>query len=93
MPEWIESLGEANVRALSVVLMTEAQVAYLTPAVASGMVLEVDPIKRRISLGLKQCLANPWESFAEQHPPGSVIEGEVKNITEFGLFKIGRAHV
>ena len=50
------------------------------------MVLEVDPIKRRISLGLKQCLANPWESFAEQHPPGSVIEGEVKNITEFGLF-------
>jgi small subunit ribosomal protein S1 len=50
------------------------------------MVLEVDPVKRRISLGLKQCLANPWESFAEQHPAGSVIEGEVKNITEFGLF-------
>ena len=50
------------------------------------MVLEVDPNKRRISLGLKQCLANPWESFAEKHPVGSVVEGELKNITEFGLF-------
>ena len=50
------------------------------------MVLEVDESKRRISLGLKQCLDNPWEHFAEAHPVGSVIEGEVKNITEFGLF-------
>ncbi len=50
------------------------------------MVLEVDENKRRISLGLKQCLNNPWETFAEQYPVGSVIEGEVKNITEFGLF-------
>ena len=50
------------------------------------MVLEVDETKRRISLGLKQCLDNPWESFAESFPVGSVIEGEVKNITEFGLF-------
>ena len=50
------------------------------------MVLEVDPDKRRISLGLKQTLANPWDSFAEAHPVGSVIEGEVKNKTEFGLF-------
>ncbi len=50
------------------------------------MVLEVDENKRRISLGLKQCLDNPWERFAEEHPIGSVIEGEVKNITEFGLF-------
>ena len=49
-------------------------------------VLEVDPQKRRISLGLKQCLANPWEAFAESHPAGSVIEGEIRNITEFGLF-------
>ena len=49
-------------------------------------VLEVDPIKRRISLGLKQTLANPWESFAERYPVGSVVEGEVKNKTEFGLF-------
>jgi small subunit ribosomal protein S1 len=49
-------------------------------------VLEVDPVKRRISLGLKQTLANPWESFAEKHPVGSTIEGEVKNKTEFGLF-------
>ncbi|MEQ1900958.1 MAG: 30S ribosomal protein S1 [Devosia sp.] len=50
------------------------------------MVLEVDPDKRRISLGLKQTLANPWESFAEKFPVGSTIEGEVKNKTEFGLF-------
>ncbi|MEM8772605.1 MAG: 30S ribosomal protein S1 [Pseudomonadota bacterium] len=50
------------------------------------MVLEVDESKRRISLGLKQCLDNPWERFAEQFPLGSVIEGEIKNITEFGLF-------
>jgi small subunit ribosomal protein S1 len=49
-------------------------------------VLEVDPIKRRISLGLKQTLANPWESFAEKFPIGSEVEGEVKNKTEFGLF-------
>ena len=50
------------------------------------MVLEVDPNKRRISLGLKQCLDNPWESFAGQFPQGTQVEGEVKNITEFGLF-------
>ena len=50
------------------------------------MVLDVDPTKRRISLGLKQTLQNPWEAFVEQHPVGAEIEGEVKNITEFGLF-------
>jgi small subunit ribosomal protein S1 len=50
------------------------------------MVLEVDPDKRRISLGLKQTLANPWESFSEKFPVGAEIEGEVKNKTEFGLF-------
>ncbi|HET6220917.1 MAG TPA: 30S ribosomal protein S1 [Dongiaceae bacterium] len=50
------------------------------------MVLDVDPQKRRISLGLKQCLDNPWQSFVEKYPAGSVLEGEVKNITEFGLF-------
>ena len=50
------------------------------------MVLEIDPVKRRISLGLKQCLDNPWESFASAHPVGSQINGEIKNITEFGLF-------
>ena len=50
------------------------------------MVLDVDINKRRVSLGLKQCLRNPWEVFAETHPAGTEIEGEVKNITEFGLF-------
>jgi small subunit ribosomal protein S1 len=50
------------------------------------MVLDVDMSKRRISLGLKQCMANPWESFAEQYPSGTELEGEVRNITEFGLF-------
>ncbi|HYC25613.1 MAG TPA: 30S ribosomal protein S1 [Roseiarcus sp.] len=49
-------------------------------------VLEVDPAKRRISLGLKQTLQNPWEAFAQKHPVGSEVEGEVKNKTEFGLF-------
>ena len=50
------------------------------------MVLEVDSEKRRISLGLKQAQRNPWEEFAEKHPVGSEVEGEVKNATEFGLF-------
>jgi small subunit ribosomal protein S1 len=49
-------------------------------------VLEVDPVKRRISLGLKQTMRNPWEVFVEKYPAGTVIEGEVKNKTEFGLF-------
>ncbi|MBV9348160.1 MAG: 30S ribosomal protein S1 [Pseudolabrys sp.] len=49
-------------------------------------VLEVDPVKRRISLGLKQTMRNPWEAFVEKYPPGSTVEGEVKNKTEFGLF-------
>ncbi len=49
-------------------------------------VLEVDSVKRRISLGLKQTLQNPWEAFAEKYPVGSEVEGEVKNKTEFGLF-------
>ncbi|MEM7740910.1 MAG: 30S ribosomal protein S1 [Pseudomonadota bacterium] len=50
------------------------------------MVLEVDEFKRRVSLGLKQTLNNPWEAFAEANPIGSILDGEVKNITEFGLF-------
>ncbi|HWU12840.1 MAG TPA: 30S ribosomal protein S1 [Caulobacter sp.] len=50
------------------------------------VVLDVDPSKRRVSLGLKQALANPWDSFLETHPVGSTVEGEVKNATEFGLF-------
>ncbi|AQT46386.1 30S ribosomal protein S1 [Bartonella sp. M0177] len=50
------------------------------------VVLEVDPAKRRISLGLKQTFENPWTAFANKFPVGSVVEGEVKNKTEFGLF-------
>ena len=50
------------------------------------MVLEIDGTKRRVSLGLKQTQRNPWEVFAETHPEGTEVEGEVKNITEFGLF-------
>jgi small subunit ribosomal protein S1 len=49
-------------------------------------VLEVDSAKRRISLGLKQTLQNPWEAFAQKHPVGAEVSGEVKNKTEFGLF-------
>ena len=50
------------------------------------MVLDVDPSKRRISLGLKQCMANPWSDFTEKFQVGAEVEGEIKNITEFGLF-------
>ncbi len=50
------------------------------------MVLDVDSQRRRISLGLKQTMDNPWEAFAAQYPSGTELEGEVKNITEFGLF-------
>ena len=49
-------------------------------------VLEVDPEKRRISLGIKQCTPNPWAAYIEEHPVCSVISGKIKNITEFGLF-------
>ncbi len=50
------------------------------------MVLDVDAERRRISLGLKQCQENPWVAFAEKHPVGVTVTGEIKNITEFGLF-------
>ena len=50
------------------------------------VVLDVDERKRRISLGIKQAAGNPWERFMEASPPGSVVEGEIRNITEFGLF-------
>jgi len=50
------------------------------------VVLDVDPSKRRVSLGLKQAMDNPWDAFLATHPIGSTVEGEVKNATEFGLF-------
>jgi small subunit ribosomal protein S1 len=50
------------------------------------VILDVDGPKRRISLGLKQASGNPWDVFAEANQPGAVIEGEIRNITEFGLF-------
>ncbi len=50
------------------------------------MVLDVDMTKRRISLGFKQCQDNPWQKFMNQYPVGSILEGDIKNITEFGLF-------
>ena len=49
-------------------------------------VLEVDADKRRLSLGIKQCTSNPWAAFIDENPVGSIIEGKIKNITEFGLF-------
>jgi small subunit ribosomal protein S1 len=49
-------------------------------------VLDVDASKRRISHGLKQVTRNPWEEFQDEHPIGSIVEGEIRNITEFGLF-------
>ncbi|MBF0358456.1 MAG: 30S ribosomal protein S1 [Magnetococcales bacterium] len=50
------------------------------------MVLDVDGDRRRISLGLKQCMENPWQAFADNNPVGTSVTGEIKNITEFGLF-------
>ena len=50
------------------------------------MILDIDVNKRRVSLGLKQTMRNPWEIFAEEHPVGSKVEGPIRNITEFGLF-------
>jgi len=50
------------------------------------VVLDIDMVKRRISLGLKQCTPNPWEDFKNNHEAGSVITGEIRNITEFGIF-------
>ncbi|MDC0975639.1 30S ribosomal protein S1 [Alphaproteobacteria bacterium] len=50
------------------------------------IVLEIDVSKRRISLGIKQCIENPWKSYKDNNKTGSTIEGEIKNITEFGLF-------
>ena len=49
-------------------------------------ILDVDPVKRRVSLGIKQTQDNPWQAFMSAHPIGSEVEGEVRNITEFGLF-------
>jgi len=49
-------------------------------------VLDVDRERRRISLGLKQCMQNPWEAFCETHKAGAIVEGEIKNVTEFGVF-------
>jgi len=57
-----------------------------TSQMVDVQVLEVDPQKRRISLGLKQTQDNPWDAFIAAHPKGSIIEGPIRNITEFGLF-------
>lgn len=51
----------------------------------TAMILEIDTVRRRISLGLKQCTANPLEAFSSKHTPGSLVEGTIKDITEFGL--------
>ena len=57
------------------------------------MVLDIEESKRRISLGLKQCVENPWQEFMEKYPNGSELEGEIRNITEFGIFVAVSSHV
>ena len=57
-----------------------------TSQLVDVQILEVDSNKRRISLGLKQTQDNPWDSFLTTHPKGSIVEGPIRNITEFGLF-------
>ena len=50
------------------------------------MVLEIDTNKKRLSLGIKQCVDNPWENFAKKNPIGTVLKGSIQNITDFGIF-------
>jgi small subunit ribosomal protein S1 len=79
--------GLVHVSEMSWVKKNVAPSKIVTPGQeVEVQVLEVDSNKRRISLGLKQCMENPWNAFAAAHPPGSTIEGEIKSITEFGLF-------
>ncbi|MGB8363200.1 MAG: 30S ribosomal protein S1 [Rhizomicrobium sp.] len=79
--------GLVHVSEMSWVKKNVAPSKIVTPGQdVEVQVLEVDSNKRRISLGLKQCMENPWQAFAAAHPPGSEIEGEIKSITEFGLF-------
>jgi len=79
--------GLVHVSEMSWVKKNVAPSKIVTPGQEVDVqVLEVDSNKRRISLGLKQCLDNPWQAFAAANPPGTIIEGEIKSITEFGLF-------
>jgi small subunit ribosomal protein S1 len=79
--------GLVHVSEMSWVKKNLAPSKLVTPGTEVDVqVLEVDSNKRRISLGLKQTQENPWNSFTARHPVGSTIEGEVKSITEFGLF-------
>jgi small subunit ribosomal protein S1 len=79
--------GLVHVSEMSWVKKNVAPSKIVTPGTeVEVQVLEVDSNKRRISLGLKQTQDNPWQVFAAEHPPGSTVEGEIKSITEFGLF-------
>ena len=79
--------GLVHVSEMSWVKKNTAPSKLVTPGSDVDVaVLEVDSNKRRISLGLKQTQENPWSSFTSNHPVGTVIEGEIKSITEFGLF-------
>jgi small subunit ribosomal protein S1 len=79
--------GLVHVSEMSWVKKNMAPSKLVTPGTEVDVaVLEVDSNKRRISLGLKQTQENPWNSFTANHPAGTIIEGEIKSITEFGLF-------
>jgi len=79
--------GLVHVSEMSWVKKNVAPSKIVTPGTeVEVQVLEVDSNKRRISLGLKQTQDNPWQTFAAAHPAGSIVEGEIKSITEFGLF-------
>jgi small subunit ribosomal protein S1 len=79
--------GLVHVSEMSWVKKNMAPSKLVTPGTDVDVaVLEVDSNKRRISLGLKQTQENPWNSFTADHPAGTIIEGEIKSITEFGLF-------
>ena len=79
--------GLVHVSEMSWVKKNVAPSKIVTPGTEVDVqVLEVDSNKRRISLGLKQTQDNPWQVFVAEHPAGTIVEGEIKSITEFGLF-------
>ncbi len=84
LEEYIEGL--AYITELSWFKNTQPSKILTLGQEVEAMVLEINPEKRKIALGLKQCQPNPWKEFAENHPVGTKLEGVVKNITEFGVF-------
>ncbi|MBN2332104.1 MAG: 30S ribosomal protein S1 [Deltaproteobacteria bacterium] len=83
--EGIESLVHVSEMSWTKKIKHPSQVVNVGDEI-EAVVLSVDPEKRRISLGMKQVEPNPWDSLMDKYPIGTKIEGEIKNITDFGIF-------